>query len=465
MTTVLNAVWKRLYQCVPAQLARVREVGRAATAFNTNIDAVIKLSGKQLTELVQKVGLKNADLEKDETFLNSPIDVVRGIIKCFCNGIAEEWLCEDKKVYEWLQLNLGYDRLQMGGQAGIIANVLAVLGATEVCAHTNSLPRLQAQQFLDADNLVAADKDGTVHKARDMDCRNDAPLVHWIIEFDAGDSFQLGDKTYTCPKSNRFIATYDTANIELQINDGFVQYLDKVGFDYLILSGYHNLTAERGGAARIAATVPMIEHWKRAFPNGIIHLELASTQDKKVRQEIIEQLAPRVHSVGLNEREALDALEVVDSQKFAEVTGQKLTAPRLFEILRILKAKFKTPRVQLHFLGIYLTLQDSGLRITPEQNLRGMMLAATVAASKAGLGSIEKAENLLWAKDMPIGAASLENVRQLAEYLQKPQLAECGMATINGLDLIAVPTIVVEKPKTLVGMGDTISSISLVGAR
>ncbi|WP_461633240.1 hypothetical protein [Labilibaculum euxinus] len=45
------------------------------------------------------------------------------------------------------------------------------------------------------------------------------------------------------------------------------------------------------------------------------------------------------------------------------------------------------------------------------------------------------------------------------------QLLETGIFTNEKLEIIAVPTILIDKPVTLVGMGDTISSVSLVGAR
>lgn len=463
--TNLCEIWRQAYAEVPAQLKRMQKVGRAVTAFNTNIDAVLKISGKQLSELANQVGLKASDLQEKNTEIASPRDVVRGIVKCFTQGIAEEWLCEQKAVYEWMRDNLGFDRLQMGGQAGIVANVLAVLGVGEVCAHTNSHPKMQAECFLNAENLLAVDKSGAARKAYDIDCTDDAPLIHWIIEFDAGDTFKLDGQIYTCPKANRFIATYDMANMELKINDGFVKYLQNVGFDYMILSGYHNLKAMRGGLERIEATIPLIEQLKKQNPRGIVHLELASTQDKAVRLQILQQLAPRVHSVGLNEREALDALEVLDAQMFARISAQKLTAPVLFEVLRFLKEKLQTPRIQLHFFGMYLTLQDQNFAVTPAQNKRGMMLAATVAASKAGLGHIENRANLLWANGQNIGKAAEENLQSLADYLHNPDLAVSGLAVFDGMDLIAVPTIIVAKPKTLVGMGDTISSVSLVGAQ
>ncbi|MBR6356499.1 MAG: ADP-dependent glucokinase/phosphofructokinase [Alphaproteobacteria bacterium] len=463
--TELQEIWQRAYEIVPTQLRRMSEVECAVTAFNTNIDAVVKISGLRLAELAREVGLTAADLHSTETKLKTPKDVVRGIIKCFASGIAEEWLCEDKRVFEWMRDNLGYDRLQMGGQAGIVANVLAVAGVQKVLAHTNSHPRLQAEQFVDAENLLATENDGTVRKACAINRAEDEPLIHWIIEFDAGDVAVYGDEVFVCPKANRFIATYDTANIELKINAGFVNYLNQNGFDYMILSGFHALTAERGGVERIAAVVPLIHQWKKQNPTGIIHLEVASTQDKIVRAAIMNKLAPIVDSIGLNEREAMDALEVVEPEMFAALEGAPLPAPVLFDVMLKLKEKLKTPRIQLHFFGMYMTLQNKGFVITPQANKRGMMLAATVAASKAGTGSIESRDNLLWAHGMPISTAGEDNMHRLSWYLAVPEIETDGITSYDDMDLIAVPTILVDKPKTLVGMGDTISSVSLVGAR
>ena len=47
----------------------------------------------------------------------------------------------------------------------------------------------------------------------------------------------------------------------------------------------------------------------------------------------------------------------------------------------------------------------------------------------------------------------------------KNKIMETGVFENNEIEVIAVPTILIEKPVTLVGMGDTISSISLVAAR
>ncbi len=460
----LKQVWADKYSQVPQILNNIQEVKTAATAFNTNIDAVLKIKGDKIAELALASGLNLKMLsEAGHNRLLFGSDVIKGIFKCFTRGIAEEWLTEDKIVFDWMVKHLGYDRLQMGGQGGIVANVLAVAGVKKVVAHTNSLPKLQAEQFLKLDNLVSFDENGNEKTAYLIDRKEDIPLIHWIIEFDKGDSFTFEGETFVCPKSNRFIATYDPMNLHLVMDKSFVETTVNQKMDYVILSGFHALTKQNDGVNLIKKSLPIIETWKEN--KDIIHLEIASTQDVAVRKAIVEEVAPKVDSVGINEREAIDILEVIGYEDLAKKCNENTHSKNLFEALLAIKNKLKTPRIQLHMFGLYMTLQDKGFKITPEANLRGMMLAATIAASKAGTGNIHNKENLLWALGQKVSDVGLQELVDLAELVKAPALLETGMAEVNGYDLIALPTILVEKPLTLVGMGDTISSLSLIGAR
>ncbi len=454
--------WQEQYRIVPSQLQLLPKIHSVVTAFNTNIDAVIKLKGSQIAELAAAVNIDNASASLPSR-ISTPQDVVRGIIRCFTLGIAEEWLAEDAQIVTWMMQNLGYDRLQMGGQSGIISNVMALLGVNKVYVHTNSHPALQSQQFLDMDNLLAIDENGSWQKASAVS-RNDDPLIHWIIEFDKDDVLPLNGKNYVCPKANRFIATYDPANMNLQINPDFINKINQQGFNYLILSGYHNLTAHNRGMELIEENISLLRSWKQKWPHGIIHLELASTQDKIIRLAIINKIAPLVDSVGLNDRETLDALEVADPELYHDLSKGKPTSVQLLQALYCLKEKLKTPRLQLHMFGLYITLQDSDFSLSPRQNKNGMMLAATVAASKAGIGQLANTADLLWAHGQDVSSVGLAELENLARFIGDNNLMLSGIGKYRGYDIIAVPTILIDKPKTLVGMGDTISSVSLVGA-
>ena len=460
----LKKLWLKNFSTVPETLKRMKEVGAVATAFNTNIDAVLKVSGKKIVELAKQLGLGLKELEDiKQTKLEQPSDVLKGLFKCFKNGIAEEWLTEDTLVYDWMVENLGYDRLQMGGQGGIVANALAVTGVQKVYAHTNSLPKLQAEQFLKRENLMSFDHEGKEKPAYSINREVDIPLIHWILEFDKNDNVELDGKTFTCPKSNRFIATYDPLNLHLVMDEHFVNNMAKKKIDYIVLSGFHALTEKNNGVKLQDDALPIIKGWK---DNGdLIHLEIASTQDIAVRKAIVKKIAPIVDSVGVNEREAIDILEVTGYEDLAVKCNKDTHSVNMFEAILNIKKHIKTPRIQLHMFGLYITIQDKGYKVKPEENLRGMMLAATVAAGKAGTGNINEEKNLLWAQGQEVSDVGLNELRDLSEHIKKPELLSHGIAEFDGFDIIAIPTILVEKPVTLVGMGDTISSISLVGAR
>ena len=94
----LRDMWRAQYQVVPQQLAKVAEVHNVTTAFNTNIDAVIKLSGAKISGLADALEVTYESALGPQTQLLTPQDVMRGIVKCFVQGIAEEWLTEDKAV-------------------------------------------------------------------------------------------------------------------------------------------------------------------------------------------------------------------------------------------------------------------------------------------------------------------------------------------------------------------------------
>lgn len=460
----LKKEWLKKFDHVPTSLLKMQEVNSVATAFNANVDAVLKVSGAKIVELAKSLGMDLKALQDIQvTRLDSPEDVLKGLFRCFSLGIAEEWLTEDKLVYDWMVENLGYDRLQMGGQGGIVANALAVTGVKKVYAHANSLPKLQAEQFLEIENLCSFDEKGEEAPAYKINREKDIPLIHWILEFDKNDRIEMDGETFICPKSNRFIATYDPLNLQLVMDNNFVNKMAKEKVEYVVLSGFHALTENNNGVKLQDDALPIIKNWK---DNGdLIHLEVASTQDIPVRKAIINKIAPMVDSIGVNEREAIDILEVIGYERLAEKCNADTHSVNMFEALLEIKQYIKAPRIQLHMFGFYMTLQDRNYKISPEANLRGMMLAATVAAGKAGTGNINVKENLLWAHGKEVSDVGLNELKSLAEYLQNEALLETGIAEVAGFDLIALPTILIEKPLTLVGMGDTISSISLVGSR
>jgi ADP-dependent phosphofructokinase/glucokinase len=471
----LKNIWLEHYASSSEQLEKMANVNGLISAFNANIDAVIKLSGNIIQSLIDKVGFSKLLLESDKHIIDSKEDVIRGLIHCFTKGIAEEWLIENVDTFKWIRDEIGHDKMQMGGQGGIVANVTAVCGVNPVYVHCASLPSDQAELFQDLDNLLSVDNKGEIKKAFDIHREDDIPLIHYILEFDKGDNITIDDETYTCPKSNRFIATYDPLNFQLYIDKNFIQRLQKndIQFDYIILSGYQMLQEQVStsilGKERVDESLKVIEVLKTKNKDCIVHFEVASTQDKVIRKYLIDKIACRVESIGFNERELIDILEIINEIELAEKCDVETNSVNLFQGMFKVYEYTKCPRLQLHMFGLYITLQNKGFKVTPDQNRKGMQLAASVAASKAGTGSIDTFESLQWAFGKEVSDIGLKELESLKSYLSSKfgtnSIIETGVFENDEVSVIAVPTILIEKPVTLVGMGDTISSVSLVAAQ
>jgi ADP-dependent phosphofructokinase/glucokinase len=213
--------------------------------------------------------------------------------------------------------------------------------------------------------------------------------------------------------------------------------------------------------------------WKESHPGVAVHFEFASTQDLRIRKELAEHLARRADSVGCNEQELIGILEVL-GESAALRECQSLDSVGLFKGLLRIFERLELKRVQLHMFGLYVTLlrpsaKGDGPAYDPLANRAGMVFAATLSAAKAGTGSLEKAEHLLWAHGREVSDVSLKELGALDAHIRAAYgvqgLAEEGVALTPGFSLVAVPTILIDQPVTLVGMGDTISSLSLVGSR
>jgi len=474
MVPDLQSRWLENYRSVPETLASLREVGSVLSGFNANIDAVRKIKPEFFQGLLNQVGDPYAGGATHHAIATAG-DLLRGFVECFEEGIAQEWLVTDEDTYAWLDQNIGYDQLQMGGQGGIIGNVMAVCGIRNVLVHAASLPDKQSSQFLAEDNLLSANSEGQFDCACRIHREQDVPLIHWILEFDKGDTITVGGRKITCPKSNRFIATWDPLNFRLAIDENFVRAVDAFteGLDYCMLSGYQMLSEDLtdGGKAidRIRDSKAMVDRWRERHPALVVHFEFASTQDVAVRRQLFSEMRHWADSMGLNEQELIDILEVEGQGELAEACRDFLSAETLFQGLEWVFENSGIPRIQLHFFGLYITIQKKGYGRTPRQTRDGMALAATIAAAKACTGSIEKRESLLKAVGRPIGEVSVRELNGLARLLEERfgpgDLRETGICTTEHFDVVALPTIIIDNPVTLVGMGDTISSLSLVGAR
>lgn len=462
--TKTQLIWNNFYQEAPETLDKMSKIKSVACAFNSCVDSVIKISGNEILRLIKKEKISLAKLQKiNHKNINDVSDFIKGIFLCFTKGIAEEWTSDKIEMFNWMLSNIGTKKIQMGGQAGIVANTISLANIKKVIVHSNALTQEQANQFFSNKNLLSFDKKGNLKQASLIN-RDKTSSIHWIIEFDKNDTINIEGKTFICPKSNRFIVTYDPPLFNFKLDKHFINYTCKNDIDYYFLSGYQALSYHNHGLKHIKTSKKIISSWKERNPQSIVHLEIASTQDKIIRKAILTNLASIVDSVGINDRETIDILEVTNNKKLYNLCQKNPDSINLFKAILKIKQKLKCPRIQLHMFGLYITIQDKHYPISPTKIRNGMILASTAAASKASIGYLKQKSDITKSCGLPVSEISLIELEKLSSYLKTKTLLQKGICSFKNFYIIATPTIIINKPKTLVGMGDTISSFSIIGA-
>ena len=409
--------------------------------FNVNIDKIIYVD-KRLEKVVNRNTRKAIlqDLIKPRKKINSIEDVFVGIIDSMRYG-SQEWVIEDPSVIKWLE-NLYRDNLgketRIGGQAGIIANLIAILGGYP----TVYSPVLSKEQA------------GLLHKNVFSLCPTRKPVtecadvkeskVNWVFEFNRTDKlFNIRSN-----QDGRFIAGSQMEEYRPEWPD-----INNIDVDAIILSGFHLLKKKYRDGTTAEKIIKETIEWidgaaKRDIPT---HLELTCMEDEWLREKIAEILY-HVDSVGMNKDEL---------RQIAELDEEKTDLPDALSIIKHMKKiakKFGLKRVHVHTLGYYINLyKDSGWA-SPEKIKKAMLFASDLAAAKAFSGSIEKMEDLEIADSISLSKTGLKE----QEKLEKEIGMENGVARVGDYTIIFLPTKVVGHPKTTVGLGDTISGSMFV---
>lgn len=456
-------------------------------AYNVNIDA-LKFIRPGFTESA----IRNASVS-EETILDeiknppraikSREDLFAGLILNFSRGSAAEWLVQNKTVFDWMKHEVGHDELRMGGQAGIISNNLAALGVGRIMVHSAQMSPKQAGLFSKSKSIVVPRKSGrafTLRHPSDAVNEKDDELVHFIMEFRKDDVILVGNKSFSCPRDNRFIATYDGKNSNLFINPDFAEGIKSFAkdIDCAILAGFHLLSPKIDYGSRINEAMGVIDGIKSRNPHLKTHAEMASTQDAGVRLAIAERVLSRVDSIGINEQELCDLLEVFGEENLARrirtthsTSGDESTLKSvlIYEgLLKLMREYIRPKRLNLHTLGFYITMINRNGWETDSKTVRDSMLfAASLAATRLkgnALGDLEGLDEAVGS--VPVSSAGADELESLFSHLGADASEKSeGIIALDddgGLTLIAVPSLVVSRPKSTVGLGDLISSSTFV---
>ncbi|HEY8531054.1 MAG TPA: ADP-dependent glucokinase/phosphofructokinase [Limnochorda sp.] len=479
----MEAFWQR--ELAEAAVLRARLTVLAG--FNVNLDWVVHLGPGTWEALVRSCpeatpqGIAAA-AEQPPQEVRRPRELLAWLWNRLAQGRSLHLTVEAEEVLDWLDEELDPHHVRVGGQAGIIANQMARL-RQESRLVTPLLSPLQAR-YLDPGVLAPTLEGGRLRWVPVEEAAQPVPTkVNWILEYDREQRYRLGDREVRVPRSNRVIVASRPRGLVMAFPAALEPSMADVasGLDLALLAGYHyaapTLPDGRTFDAYLSDSLRHLKALKAANPHVLIHLEYVPMKHQALERELLAALGPVVDSLGINEVELRGVLERAGEAALAQELREHERPYALYRGARALVERFGYQRVQVHNLGYYCLVRrlspgaglDEGLlRRQIEAMRRGGLFGSAVTEHRARQGTEATLADVAREAATPLSDLGLSAVASFeAEIRAREAVAPIGPGGFRSGDMLVqvVPAHVHDQPVVTVGMGDTISSASLLAER
>ncbi|MDD3248651.1 MAG: ADP-specific phosphofructokinase [Methanosarcina sp.] len=449
-------------------------------AYNSNIDAIRHLTEEDLPKIV---GLFDEAEVQDRVAvypreIAEPLDFVARLLISMREGKAAEVPAYTTDTHEWLKEHLGFDYARMGGQAGIISNLLARLELKKVVAYVPWLSEEQAEYFAATGNILhPMVENGNVFlkPPREAFKPEIGSKVNWIFEYSKDLKVTCAGSTFKVPRDNRLIISSRPKWLRLDMDKQIYDHLDiLLPIDGAMLSGYQMIKEEYEDGSTykdyVEHSVKVIEKLKSLNPELRIHVELTSIQNRLIRKAILTEIVARhVHSLGLDTVEVANALNVLGYEElsYSVIKKGENGIMSLYQGAVQLMKDLDLERVHVHSLGFYICILAKGHPLTLKEHRDSLLFSSVLAAAQALNGKIENLTEAEAGLEVPVSATGLEDLENFQLYCTGRKLCtsdefEYGYIYGPDHDAILIPSKVVDRPKATVGIGDTISAGAFV---
>ena len=464
--------WKKAYlEALKLTKSNTRKTKGVLLGFNVNIDKIVPITPSILKKIEKNLEASfSLSREKHVERIKTKEDLLSCLINAIEKGKADEVLIVDEIVAIWIEEHFSILESAIGGQAGIMANLLCNLNVSPIML-SSPLYNSKLSGYLAPSIIVPQ----TMTDLPPEPCPSEEkiiPITHYIFEFKEG-IYEFNNEKIECKRSNRFIGSYDKHNSLLSSPKEFFENSLASIQDYslAVISGFHlidteNIT-ENSMLDVLHPILVLINKWKNMNPDLKIHLELASTKSEILRKGIKENLFPIVDSTGFNEQELLSFLEILDYSTY-ELIQSELNSVNLLKGIMIFHREYPHLRLHLHYYGFFLLLCPLLNEADMIKERNGLLISSLFAAVKAKNGVV-KSQKEIQDITIDLSESGIKDLVLLDKYIKKEffvrgNLLETGCINSQSFTLIGIPTIVISKPKQLVGLGDTISLTSLLYA-
>lgn len=422
-------------------------------AYPVNLDALYDLGEERISRFIQSADPSGIKSEMKGS-IRSREDLISSLLYCMQQGSGAEILVESLQLAEEIEASFPWS-FRLGGNAGIMANLLAELGARPILNAPALEPRLAALLHPGVGIPVSGRLMEPSLAAERPDLSSE--VLHFVFQFKESDRIPSPQGPISAAKDNRFIATYDPVNTRMVSNQDFDAYCRDFiqEIDGAILSGFHLVPLDRYREI-FPPRIEQIRSWKEANPNIYIHVEMGSFQSPGIARHFL-RLLEKADSLGLNEDELETATAEYSAIGSSPVSSTVLSTarPKMSQWQeRVQKAAGLREhlgifRVSVHTRDYILSIMEEG-KITAKEELLSLQKGADAAAALAATGS---------AKGMPPNEVNPRGLEAQREFCRLgAEAAGVGRGAFHkrdGLVVSLMPSLLAREPRITVGLGDT----------
>lgn len=394
------------------------------TAFNANID--IKTNYNDLNINLEKTEAENIEEPKN-------ISEFKSLLKyCIENG-------ENREVpRNSIKIDFPEGRRQIGGQAGIWSNYLSQT-QNSVTFYTPFLSQKLADRINESVLYPVIEGQFVLKNVRDAS-NTDRMKENIIIE-------------YSEEKTGRLILSDNLKGFGPYFRGGVAEHLDKIdqNLDRVLLAGFQNASGNMESKLKKSAE-------QISVFDTPIHFEYVDMNREK-SELINEHIIPVVDSIGMDETEAVKLANL----KNVDISEDDLSLGDAFNIGKKLISDSGLERVHIHTYRYHVVIADEEYPVEEEKIRKSMLYGEVSGMTMADTGNLPRTETITDFKMEEKHIERLDELEDFQSFFDLENFVETGIACIDDLKVVAIPTIIHENPKRLVGIGDLISAGAFVG--
>ena len=484
---MIAAIWN---QRLITAVERARLAHNVFCAYNANIDAKEYINAQKIhvaflkdPELVEKV---RAAVKNPPDEIRSPADFLAGLYLSMKEGKSLQWEIREKnrEMLEWFDEYFeNPDEMRMGGQTGIIANLLSILGVESI-VYLPLLSKRQAEIFRKERIFVPVNKNDIADFVPIQQAfrPNDDTKINWVFEFREGGKFPVpieDNKIIVAPRTNRFIVASRPPGLIPVCDSEIEKILPQIGarVDRVIISGYQHLQEHYPDGKTctdyldlITKHLLMLKSKNHALR---IHMEFAGIPNEHIRRDILLKISPQINSLGLNEVEILMALKILECEDEIELIKANENSYTLYLGTLRMAELLGLERIHLHNLGYHVLYLDKCYPTSAYAARNALLYASNIGATRALMGDFYSRKPVNYeieiGKTVSISYTGLKQLELFADKMlkegikfNKDKFMDEGILEFDKHYVIIAPAQIAPYPQSTVGIGDSVSAAAFV---